>query len=240
MVRRYTAAAAALVLLASTAITNVAAAATAPVVVKVATITAGRLVIMGTTPAPRTVVRVEGTSYSVVSDATRAFRFDLVYRTPDCRLTLATAVGKLGILIGDCGPMAFIPRGAWVSNRSYAANDVVTEAGSSWRALRPNLNRRPIAGADWQLFASRGATGATGPAGPAGPAGAVGPQGAAGVDGVAGPAGPVGPKGDEGMSARSAQRETPETRVLSGRWVRKVRRAIPVWMVPRVRSAQPA
>src|SRR5260221_7020318 len=64
------------------------------------------------------------------------------------------------------------PLGAWKNSSTYQRSDLVTNLGSTWRALRTNLNKVPATSpSDWQQFAARGATGATGPTGPQGPAG---------------------------------------------------------------------
>ena len=49
------------------------------------------------------------------------------------------------------------PRGAWSGVANYVERDTVTYQGSQWRALRANLNVIPVEGADWTLFASKGA-----------------------------------------------------------------------------------
>jgi len=214
MTRRYLSTSLAVLLMATTSLAANAAAvqqsAQAPAVaagltVKVATISAGRLVILGTARTPGALVKIDGTTLSAVADAQKVFRFDVNYRTPDCRLTLGTHAGKVSILIGECGPMGVVPRGAWVSNRSYVPNDLVYDGGSTYRALRSNANRRPVTSvADWQMFASHGAAGPAGPKGQAGAqgvqgvAGAAGPQGPQGDPGVDGAQGPVGPAGADG------------------------------------------
>src|SRR4051812_25085970 len=61
------------------------------------------------------------------------------------------------------------PLGTWSSTTTFQRRDLVTHQGSTWRALRTNLNKIPLASPnDWQLFASKGARGATGPQGPQG------------------------------------------------------------------------
>jgi len=49
-------------------------------------------------------------------------------------------------------------RGAWSATTSYATNDAVSSAGSSYLALGPSLNQQPP-GASWALMAQVGATG---------------------------------------------------------------------------------
>jgi hypothetical protein len=58
------------------------------------------------------------------------------------------------------------PTGAWVSTTKYQPNDLAISNGSTWRAKRTNLNKAPIAGANWEQFAAQGLPGAQGPAGP--------------------------------------------------------------------------
>jgi hypothetical protein len=50
-------------------------------------------------------------------------------------------------------------KGNWSATQSYAADDVVFARGSSWRAVRANVNRMPGSTspdtfADWQLLAA--------------------------------------------------------------------------------------
>jgi hypothetical protein len=63
------------------------------------------------------------------------------------------------------------PLGAWLGSSTYQANDLVTHQGATWRALRTNLNKVPVAGANWVLFAAKGDAGTQGTPGPTGPAG---------------------------------------------------------------------
>jgi hypothetical protein len=86
-------------------------------------------------------------------------------------------------------------QGNYVSTASYALNDVVLYAGSSYISLIAG-NRGNTPGnnsAQWGLMAL-GSTGDTGPAGPAGPSGATG------ATGLAGPPGPAGATGSQGAS----------------------------------------
>jgi hypothetical protein len=54
----------------------------------------------------------------------------------------------------------FNPSGAWVSTKTYHRDDLVLRLGSTWRALRTNLNVAPgLSPADWQQFAAKGAAG---------------------------------------------------------------------------------
>jgi hypothetical protein len=123
--------------------------------------------------------------------------------------------------------LGFTYRGPWTAATAYSVNDVTSEGGSSYVALKTNTAVDPVgdvsgSGGNWAVIAAAGAKGttgaagaqgqvgpqgATGPAGPQGPAGAmgatgpVGPAGTAGSQGPAGPvgaAGPVGPTGSQG------------------------------------------
>src|SRR5688572_27209406 len=82
----------------------VARAGTPGLTVKIATIAAGRLMILGTAARPGVNVGIHGTTLRAVADAQRAFRFEVSYRTPDCRVRLTTPTGSLAVLISDCGP----------------------------------------------------------------------------------------------------------------------------------------
>ena len=116
---------------------------------------------------------------------------------------------------GDAGPagtngVGFYFRNAFDNSATYAVNDVVTLAGSTYVAtvasFGPN-NTTPDVSPSWTLMAQagatgpQGATGAQGPQGVAGPQGDIGPQGPQGLQGpqgVAGPQGIQGPQGDIG------------------------------------------
>ncbi len=99
-------------------------------------------------------------------------------------------------------------QGSWVSFIQYQVNDAVTDGGSYWLALVPNLGSEPsVNNPNWQLLASQGSQGTAGPQGPQGaqgpqgsigPTGPQGPQGAQGAQGPIGPVGPVGPAGPQG------------------------------------------
>ena len=82
----------------------------------------------------------------------------------------------------------FNPLGAWVGTKTYQPDDLVSNVGSTWRALRTNVTKTPgLTPLDWQQFAAKGAAGA------AGAAGATGGTGATGATGATGPTGPAGP-----------------------------------------------
>ena len=51
----------------------------------------------------------------------------------------------------------FNPLGAWVGSKTYHPDDLVLRLGSTWRALRTNLNVTPgLSPPDWQQFAAKG------------------------------------------------------------------------------------
>jgi len=123
---------------------------------------------------------------------------------------------------GSIGPpgLGFDFRGEWDATAQYHANDVVTEAGSTFVARDESVGVDPAAAAQvsggvWSLMAAKGDVGPAGPAGPAGPqgdqgsqgligpAGPQGPTGAQGSQGTAGPVGPAGPSGTTGQGAGS-------------------------------------
>ena len=200
-----------------------AAAGTSGVTVTVATLAGGRLVITGTAQ-PGKVVTILSTNFKATADAQRRFSFNVDFRTPDCRVYLVTNSGWEGLNVANCGPVGLLNRGAWLVSTSYAQNDVVLFAGSSWIALRANKAKLPgtaAAAADWQVLVARGAVGLQGPAGsqgvsgPQGPAGPAGPAGAVGQTGPQGPAGPTGatgPEGPAGPAGVTARGEWTESR----------------------------
>jgi hypothetical protein len=63
----------------------------------------------------------------------------------------------------------FNPTGAWINNKVYHINDLVTLNGQTWRAKITNVNASPAANANWELLAAKGAAGSNGTTGPAGP-----------------------------------------------------------------------
>jgi hypothetical protein len=171
------------------------------IAVSTAAIAGGRLVIIGTANAAGRQVMIAGTSFRTSANAQKRFSFNIDYRTPDCQVTLQTSTGTLRVMVGSCGPVGVVYRGAWNGTASYVRNDVASLDGSSWIALRTSRNKRPGAAAsaaDWQLLAAKGAAGARGAVGvqgPAGPEGPIGPEGPAGQVGAAGPPGLPGPPG---------------------------------------------
>lgn len=95
--------------------------------------------------------------------------------------------------------MAMNWKGPWSSTTTYAVDDVVQNAGSSYISLQnENLNQFPGQGVWWNMVAQMGNTGNTGATGQTGPTGATGPQGDIGPTGETGPAGPTGDTGPTG------------------------------------------
>ncbi|WP_193665411.1 hypothetical protein [Nocardioides kribbensis] len=60
----------------------------------------------------------------------------------------------------------FTPRGAWVSGTTYAVDDIVTSAGSTYRRKTAGAGTTaPVDGATWELWAAKGADAAAGSGG---------------------------------------------------------------------------
>ncbi len=125
-------------------------------------------------------------------------------------------VGKVGAT-GATGAdgLGLSAKGPWTSGNSYAVNDIVSYAGSSYVSLsdQPASPVSPDADAiNWTLLAAVGVTGATGAAGDVGatgPAGAAGPTGATGATGGTGSQGATGATGPTGATgAAGAQGPT--------------------------------
>ena len=90
-------------------------------------------------------------------------------------------------------------RNAWDVTATYATNDAVSFAGSSYiaqTAVAAN-GSSPDQNVAWSLLA-QGSQGPAGSAGPTGPIGPSGPQGIPGLIGATGPQGPGGPVGAPG------------------------------------------
>jgi len=144
--------------------------------IQTATLRAGRLLIVGKGPVG-TLVRIQGTLFENRADAQGAFRFNVVYRTPNCIIPLVSGADTLFVLVDSCAP-GVLERGNWSGSVQYYSGDLVQRAGSTWYALRANKNKLPGAvgtSLDWSLFAARGPVG---PRGPAGLPGDDGPPGA--------------------------------------------------------------
>ena len=206
MSARYFARSLAVALMAATSIAANPAEAVSGLTVKVATIAAGKLVIVGTALTPGTVVKIDGTTLSTITDAQRTFPLR-------CQLSHSGLPRGPGDIDGqNQHPRQRMRTDGRRAARSLGVepairlNDLVTDGGSTYRALRTNVNRRPATNvADWQLFASREprelpgrkvrlvqqaarragrcwpSAGPQGPRGATGPAGSQGPAGAAGI-----------------------------------------------------------
>ncbi len=124
-------------------------------------IEAGRLIVRGLTNRPDKLVSIQDTGFRTRSAADRTFGFDLDYRTVDCRVTLVTRTGTLGLMIGNCGPQGEIGQPG-------------PEGSAGAQGPRGRRGRTGLAGAD-------GVPGAEGPPGPQGDAGPPGPAGPVGA-----------------------------------------------------------
>jgi hypothetical protein len=163
-------------------VANYAQASAGDIAVTDAKIAGGMLVVTGTTAKAHTKLTLDG-QFNATSNAAKTFSFNLVYLPAGCivELTDAASAGTpTQAVIADCGPHGVNPMGAWSAATNYATDDLVTSLGSSWRAMKDNVNKSPSANpASWEKFAAKGDTGATGQAGasgPQGPAGAAGPR----------------------------------------------------------------
>ena len=132
-----------------------------------ASIAGGKLVISGTA-SPNSWVRLDGqagSAYNVKAGADGAFSLSVVYHPGDCVVELQNVVSPTTVgeaseaLVANCGPAGLTARGAWSGKAAYAANDLVTSEGSTFRAKRANAGRKPAASADWEVFAAAGADG---------------------------------------------------------------------------------
>jgi hypothetical protein len=170
-----------------------------------AKIAGGKLVVTGTTLTGNMNLTLDG-SFTGKSTAAKAFNFSLVYLPPDC----IVSVGKTGAatttqaVVANCAARGLNPQGAWKNTTSYVTNDVVTQLGSAWRALKDNKGKSPSAAAIpaiWEKFVQKGdpgpagAVGSQGIQGLPGTAGTNGTDGTDGIDGADGATGPTGPAG---------------------------------------------
>jgi hypothetical protein len=171
--------------------------------IETAALLGGRLVISGFATSSSRIVKLRGTPFEASADPGRLFTMTVDYRTSDCRITLETETGALGLLITDCAP-GTRPRGAWSASVAYEPGDLVLFSGSTYRARTGSRGKRPDADpAIWQVFAPKGLAGPAGPRGamgPRGPSGVAGPRGVQGADGPVGADGDAGPVGNPGPS----------------------------------------
>lgn len=92
------------------------------------------------------------------------------------------------------------PKGAWSPSTPYLEGNIVTSGGSSWVALRDNLNVTPVNGLDWWIIAEKGTNGVNGEVGATGAKGDKGDKGDTGEVGPQGLQGDIGPQGPEGLA----------------------------------------
>lgn len=167
-----------------------------------AMIEAGKLVVSGKSSQANARLRLDrrsGAGFNVTSGPDKTFSFGVVYLPKDCIVSVQEVLpsARMGestdLVVANCAPAGISPRGNWSKGLAYEANDLVSFGGSSWLAVQDNINAKPGAAGDWQLFAARGGDGSAGGAGSngsAGSAGAIGimadartpPTGAAGGD----------------------------------------------------------
>lgn len=124
-----------------------------------ATIASGRLIVEGTSTTG-TQISLDGKATANIG-ANRVFKFSTLYRPSTCRIKLSVVGSPAtfkNALVSNCGPAGLTPRGAWSSTTAYAPNDLVTNAGSSWRAKTAVTagGVPPVDGALWELFAAAG------------------------------------------------------------------------------------
>jgi hypothetical protein len=122
-----------------------------------AEIAEGRLLIEGTTAAPKTKVTIDDDA-SVRSKANGSFRFSLVRLPEDCIVEIGTAEGVDQAVVGNCGPKG--DDGRRGPQGAAGATGAVGSAGPA---------------------GPQGVPGAQGPQGPVGPQGPAGPQGLPGA-----------------------------------------------------------
>jgi hypothetical protein len=114
----------------------------------------GTLTVSGKTPQANQKVTLDD-QFTTKSNGQREFTFALSdYLPPDCIVDVK-ADGAIGSgVVANCGPRGVSPRGAWKRGNDYLADDLVTFAGSSWRAKVANSGRRPDTHPQqWELFA---------------------------------------------------------------------------------------
>ena len=106
----------------------------AAITVTSAKIAAGVLTVSGTTTAG-TAVKLDGL---YTAPRTRnLFAYSIPYHPGDCIIDLTTvgaSAPMMQAVVADCGPRGVLPKGAWVSTKVYALDNLVIRAGSTWRA----------------------------------------------------------------------------------------------------------
>jgi hypothetical protein len=135
----------------------------ATITVTSATVTGGKLVVIGKTPGPNQTVRLDR-RYSAKSNASSVFTFRITdYLLIDCKADLtapgATGVAKIKNCVGT-----IIPRGVWSPAVIYLVNDVVTRQGSAWLAKVASKGKPPSTSPSfWTKFVAGGDAGVAGP-----------------------------------------------------------------------------
>ncbi|PRY29814.1 lysophospholipase L1-like esterase [Spirosoma oryzae] len=61
--------------------------------------------------------------------------------------------------LNGLAPAGLTPRGAWVANTAYAANDIVTNGGNTYRRLSAGTSGASFDPAMWEVLAAKGDTG---------------------------------------------------------------------------------
>ncbi len=169
----------------------------ATIYVTEAKISAGKLVVSGTSEIAGT-VSLDGLYTTQVTNKT--FGFNLVYVPASCIVSLSApgaTVPNIRAAIANCAPMPVQPAGIWRPDREYRPNDLVERERRQFVALanpRPNLNEDPLfATGFWRALPPQNAT--------AEQTIVVGPQGERGEKGPAGQDGAKGEKGEDGALA---------------------------------------
>lgn len=62
---------------------------------------------------------------------------------------------------GDTGPRGVNPRGAFAASQEYAVNDLVTQAGQTYRCTVAHTSSAVRDDSKWEIFAAKGADGAS-------------------------------------------------------------------------------
>jgi hypothetical protein len=167
-----------------------------------AAIKGGKLVVTGTTATANMNLKLDD-QFNGKSNAAKNFTFSVLYLPPDCIVAInkTGAATKAQAVVANCAARGLSPQGAWSNAKDYVTNDVVTQLGSVWRALKDGKNKSPSAPAGamfWEKFVSKGDPGAQGLRGVAGTPGSPGDRGPTGPAGAAGPAGNAGTSGAPG------------------------------------------
>lgn len=167
-----------------------------------AKIAAGKLVVTGKASQANARLRLDrklGAGFNVTSGPDRTFSFGVVYLPKNCIVSVQeiTPSARLGeatdLVVANCAPAGFSPRGTWRKGMVYEASDLVSFGGSSWLAVQDNINAKPGTSGDWQLFAARGGASSSSAAGSNGSDGSAGVMRA--IPGVRTP--PTGPAGGD-------------------------------------------